>query len=257
MEQAKSFDRIAELYGQVRRGYPAALFDDLAKLAGLGPDCRVLEVGCGTGQATVDLAARAHSVLALDPGGQLIAQARAQTTDIANIEYGVSRFEDFRPDEAGFDLLASAQAWHWVDPVVGFQKAGEALRPGGAFAMFGHVPMPLPEPYNSAFRNIFDQYWPGVWGAPPAQAAYLPSGPFADMITASGLFGPVTHRAYAWTWTMDPDLLGRYLRTDSSYHALAEDQRFALFDAMSHAVAKLGGVLQAPWETHMYVAQKA
>ena len=77
MEQAKSFDNIADLYGQVRHGYPAALFDDLWKLADLGPDARVLEVGCGTGQASLDLAQKAGSVLALDPGPQLIARAEA------------------------------------------------------------------------------------------------------------------------------------------------------------------------------------
>ncbi|NBX05431.1 MAG: methyltransferase domain-containing protein [Betaproteobacteria bacterium] len=100
MEQARSFDRIAGLYRQARRGYPAALFDDLAERAGLGPDCRVLEVGCGTGQATVDLAARAHSVLAIDPGAQLIAEARAQTQGVPNIDYTVSRFEDLAPAKA-------------------------------------------------------------------------------------------------------------------------------------------------------------
>ena len=55
---------------------------------------------------------------------------------------------------------------------------------------------------------------------------------------------------------MDPGLLGRYLRTDSSYHALVEAERFSMFDAMSAAVADLGGQLQAPWETHLYVAQR-
>jgi SAM-dependent methyltransferase len=222
MEQARSFDRIAGLYRQARRGYPAALFDDLAERAGLGPDCQVLEVGCGTGQATVDLAARAHSVLAIDPGAQLIAEARAQTQGVPNIDYTVSRFEDLAPAKAGFDLVTSAQAWHWVDPAIGFPKAADALRPGGSFAIFGHVPMTLPEPFNSAFRTIVDHYWPGVWGSPPSQAAYLPTGPFAAMIRDSGLFGPVTHRAYAWTWSLDPDLFGRYMRTDSSYHALEE-----------------------------------
>ena len=208
MDQAKSFDKIAELYGQVRRGYPAALFDDLTKLAGLGPDSRILEIGCGTGQATVDLATRAHSVLALDPGAQLIAQAQAQaqTSDIANIQYRVSRFEDFTPAKGGFDLITSAQAWHWVDPAIGFPKAAESLKPGGHFAIFGHVPMSLPEPFNSAFRPIVDRYWPGVWGAPPPQSAYLATGPFAGMINDSGLFGPVTHLGYGWTWALDPDL---------------------------------------------------
>jgi hypothetical protein len=37
---------------------PTALFDELAVLAGTGPGCRVLEIGCGTGQATVPLAER-------------------------------------------------------------------------------------------------------------------------------------------------------------------------------------------------------
>lgn len=256
MDQARSFDRIAGLYRQARRGYPAALFDDLAELAGLGPDCRVLEVGCGAGQATVDLAARALRVLAVDPGGQLIAEARAQTQGLANIDYRVARFEDLVAAKGGFDLVASAQAWHWVDPAIGFPKAAEVLRPGGSFAIFGHVPMALPEPFDSAFPPIVDHYWPGVWGAPPPQAAYLPTGPFAGMIHDSGLFGAVTHRAYAWTWRLDPDLFGRYMRTDSSYHALEETRRFAMFDAMAQAIADHGGVLHAPWETHLYTARK-
>jgi SAM-dependent methyltransferase len=252
MTQAQSFDKIAELYGQVRPGYPAQLFDDLQVLAGLGPTASVLEVGCGTGQATHDLAAYAHHVTALDPGPQLIAQARPR----ANIDYVVAKFEDYTPNPGQFDLVASAQAWHWVDPKIGFQKAAQALKPNCAIALFGHVPMTLPEPINSAFQPIVEHYWPGAWGSPPSQAYYLATGPVAALIASSGLFGPVTHRAYSWTWTLDPDLLGRYLRTDSSYTALPEAQRFAMFDAMSSAVADHSGQLEAPWETHLYLAQK-
>ena len=255
MTQAQSFDKIAELYGEVRRGYPAQLFDDLQILAGLSPTSKVLEIGCGAGQATGDLATCAHGVIALDPGPQLIEQARLRAP-ASNIEYVVAKFEDYAPPPSTFDLVASAQAWHWVDPTIGFPKAAQALRPNGALAIFGHVPMTLPEPINSAFRPIVEQYWPGVWGSPPSQAYYLETGPVAQMITKTGLFGPVTHRAYSWTWTLDPDLLGRYLRTDSSYHALPEPQRFAMFDAMSAAVTNHGGQLEAPWETHLYVARR-
>lgn len=53
------FNEAAELYDRVRPGYPPRLFDDLAELAGLGSGSRVLEIGCGTGQATVPLAERA------------------------------------------------------------------------------------------------------------------------------------------------------------------------------------------------------
>ena len=46
-----TFDGDAELYDRVRPGYPTALFDDLAVLAGVGPGCRLWELGAGTGNA--------------------------------------------------------------------------------------------------------------------------------------------------------------------------------------------------------------
>ena len=255
MDQGESFDAVADLYAEVRRGYPAALFDDLAALAGLGSEARVLEVGCGAGQATSDLAARATCVVALDPGPALIEQARRRVA-ASDVRFVVSRFEEFDPPAGKFDLVVSAQAWHWVDPAVGFAKAATALRPGGRIAIFGHVPMPPRDPIATAFKEAFDAHAPGVWGAPPPEAGYLPSGPFAQMIVQSGRFGPVTHRRYAWSWRLDPATFGRYLRTNSSYHFLSEAPRFALFDALAQAVRVHGGVYDSEWETHLYLARR-
>lgn len=255
MEQRRTFERVADLYAEVRPGYPAALFDDLGRLAALGPSSRILEIGCGAGQATGDLAARAGRVVALDPGERLVAAAR-QRTAAPNVEFVVSTFEDFAVAPGSFEVLASAQAWHWVDPKVAFGKAAGALVDAGFLAVFGHVPMPVEEPFLSAFRLAFDVHAPGVWGQPPPQAAYLPTGPFPRMFVDSGLFGPVTHRGYDWSWDLDPETFGRYLRTDSSYHFLPEEPRFALFDALASVVKDHGGVLRAPWETHLYIARK-
>jgi SAM-dependent methyltransferase len=59
-----TFDEAPELYDRVRPGYPEAVFEDLTTLARLRPGSRVLELGCGTGQATVPLAARGLEVVA-------------------------------------------------------------------------------------------------------------------------------------------------------------------------------------------------
>lgn len=255
MEARETFDEVADIYAKVRKGYPAALFDDLETLAGLGSAARVLEVGCGTGQATADLAARAGHVLALDPGARLIDQAR-KAIDAANVEFVVSSFEDMEASPGAFDLIASAQAWHWVDGMIGVPKAADLLADGGRLAIFGHVPMPIPSLFETSFKQAFDRNAPGVWGAPSPMEAYLPSGPFAGMIAASARFGPVIHRGYEWTWDLDPETFGRYLRTDSAYHFLAEPERFALFDDLAAAVAANGGMLRLPWQTHLYVATK-
>ncbi|WP_309645710.1 class I SAM-dependent methyltransferase [Phenylobacterium sp.] len=251
--QKSSFDDVAQIYAAVRPGYPAALYDDLSGLDALNPRTRVLEVGCGGGQATSDLAARAGRVVALDPGARLIEEARRRVSG-PNVEFVVSRFEDYAPDPGGFDLVASAQAWHWVPRQLAFPKAAEALSPGGWLAVFGHVPLAVPAPFEAPFKAAFDRYAPGVWGAPPSQAAYLPSGPIVGTFAWSALFGPVMHRSYPWTWSLNPETLGAYLRTDSSYHFLPDAERFALFDALSDAVATGGGVLPAAWETHLYLA---
>src|SRR5271169_3624675 len=52
------FDRAAADYQRTRPVCPPQLFDDLIDLAGLEAGGRVIEIGCGTGQATVPLAER-------------------------------------------------------------------------------------------------------------------------------------------------------------------------------------------------------
>jgi ubiquinone/menaquinone biosynthesis C-methylase UbiE len=52
------FDEAVSLYDEVRPGYPEDLFDDVISLSGIPAGGRILEIGCGTGQATVPVAKR-------------------------------------------------------------------------------------------------------------------------------------------------------------------------------------------------------
>jgi SAM-dependent methyltransferase len=255
MDARDSFETVAELYGEVRQGYPAALFDDLAGLGALAPSARVLEVGCGAGQASGELARRAGSLLAIDPGEKLVSEARARVT-AENARFLVSGFEDLEIEPGGFDLVASAQAWHWIGPELAFPKAAAALAEGGWLAVFGHVPMAPPERLWPAFKAAYDAHAPGVWGRPPPQAWYLPDGPVAGLFAASGRFEPVSRRAYAWDWTIDAATFGKYMRTDSGYRFLAEAPRQALFDALAAAVEAGGGQITLAWRTHLYAARR-
>jgi len=67
------FDRAAEDYQRTRPVCPPQLFDDLVRLAGLEAGDRVIEIGCGTGQATVPLAGRGLAVTAVELGPELAA----------------------------------------------------------------------------------------------------------------------------------------------------------------------------------------
>src|ERR1700740_2288422 len=79
------FDRAAEDYQRTRPGCPAGLLDDLTALAGLQAGSRLLEIGCGTGQATVPLAERGLAVTAVELGASLAAAARHQLTGFPSV----------------------------------------------------------------------------------------------------------------------------------------------------------------------------
>ncbi|GAA4625673.1 hypothetical protein GCM10023196_030740 [Actinoallomurus vinaceus] len=65
------FNEVAELYDRVRPRYPDEMFADLATITGMNEWSSVLEVGCGTGQATRSLAAFGCTVTAIEPGTQM------------------------------------------------------------------------------------------------------------------------------------------------------------------------------------------
>ena len=71
------FNEVPELYDRTRPTYPDALFADLTEITGLGQGSRVLEVGCGTGQATRSLAPLGCEVTAVEPGDGLARQRLA------------------------------------------------------------------------------------------------------------------------------------------------------------------------------------
>src|SRR5690349_16209458 len=89
------FDEVAELYDRVRPGYPEALFSDLAALIGLRQGSPVLEVGCGTGQATRSMAALGWSVTAVEPGPALAELARRRLAGFPNVTIETAAFEDW------------------------------------------------------------------------------------------------------------------------------------------------------------------
>jgi SAM-dependent methyltransferase len=110
------------------------MFEDLAGLAGIGPGSRVLEIGPGTGQATLPLAERGCRVVAVELGADLAAVARRNLARFPAVEVVTAAFEGWPLPSEPFDLVLAASAFHWVDPAVRVVKAADALRPGGTLA---------------------------------------------------------------------------------------------------------------------------
>lgn len=153
MEQRFAFDQIAGAYRAHRPDYPEALVNDVVSYASLKPGDPVLEVGCGTGQATKSFATRDLQIVAIDPGPEMVRAARESLAHFDNVELVETTFEAWSQDKAPFRLIIAAQSWHWVSPELRFVKAATLLSSDGLLAVFGHVPTGLPIQLLEQFRK--------------------------------------------------------------------------------------------------------
>jgi SAM-dependent methyltransferase len=250
------FDEAAELYDAVRPGYPDKLFDDIAKLAGLGAGSKVLEVGCGTGQATVGFAERGYRMVCVDPGGNLVKVARRKLEGYT-VEFIVSSFEDWIPS-GSFDLVASGTAWHWVDPEVGYCKAAAALGHGGFIALFWNLP-PMPfTRFSADVQSVYSRVVPEL-GSPeerPSTAQRIEEA--SHSIEASGLFEKPVVRQYLWKRSYSRDDYIRLLDTYSDHRALPKGVRERLYGGVGRLIdEEYGGVVERPYLTALFVARKS
>lgn len=74
-----TFDRAATAYREARPGYPPELFALLVDRCGLGSGSAVLEIGAGTGQATIPMLNLGARVTAIEPGAALVRELLART----------------------------------------------------------------------------------------------------------------------------------------------------------------------------------
>jgi SAM-dependent methyltransferase len=251
------FDEAAELYDRARPGYPAALFDDLARLAGLGPGSRVLEIGPGTGQATVPLAERGCAIVAVELGQHLAAVARRNLARFPAVRVVVSPFEAWPLPPEPFDAVVSATAFEWVDPAVRVTKAADALRPGGALATVAtyHVAGGT-EAFFAEVQACYERWDPATPPAlrlPPAGA--IPQS--SAELDRSGRFGPATFRRYerdlSYSTAAYLDVLGTY----SGHRALPPAARRGLLDCIARLIdTRYGGRLTKRYLTELRVAHR-
>ena len=252
-----TFDQDAELYERARPGYPARLFEDLEELAGLGPGSRVLEIGCGTGQATVPLAERGYQIVAVELGADMAAVARRKLARFDGVRVEVSAFEAWPVEPAGFDAVVSATAFHWIDPAVRVTRAADALRPGGALATVAthHVAggdLAFFEEAQACYERWDPATPPGGVGLP--LAAEVPSS--AEELDRTGRFGPASFRRYEWELAYSTAAYLELLLTYSGHRALDPPARAGLLDCIAERIeAGYGGSIRKAYLTELRVAR--
>lgn len=193
-----------------------AMAAEVLALLALRGDERVLDVGCGDGRITAQIADRvpAGTVVGVDASPDMIAHARQAyaaggTHARPRLSFDVADARAL-PFTAEFDLLVSFNALHWVhDAALPLRGIAAALRPGGRaqLRMVTHGSTASLEEVAEATRKL--PPWAGYFAAFDDPYLRLAADAYAALAEAAGLrTSKVTTQLRAWDFHTDEAFFG-------------------------------------------------
>lgn len=255
-EQPRVFGEVADAYDAARPGYPAVILDLVLAYAGRPPGS-VVESGAGTGKATALLRTLGVPLTCVEPDAQMAARLARRFAGDDLVSVVVGRFEDWVPPPAGVDLLASATAWHWVDPTRRTRLAAAALAPAGVLAVFRHDFGFVDQDLRAALDAAYLAHAPEIGDQPGRPVNRRHPGAFAiDELRDSPWFADVGRHEVVAVVPYDTAGYRTLLSTFSPHRMLPVDRRARLHDALSAVVDAHGGVVEQELTTELVLARR-
>jgi len=252
------FNQAASDYDAIRPGYPEQLFVDVIALSEIPQGGQALEIGCGTGQATLPFAQRGYHILCLDIGPDLLAIAVENLRAFPNVHFENIAFEKWPVRAGEYDLVYAATSFHWIPREIGYPKAALALKPGGTLTVFSNAP---PRPYTGfsvEVQSIYRQYLPELPDIRERPTNEAEIAAQAGYMRDTGLFSSVEVRTYPWAKTYTTAEYLRLLNTYSDHLPIEEKRRRRLYGAIADLIEdRYAGKVERPYLTILYLAKKA
>jgi len=245
-EGARTFRVTGDAYDRLMGRYSRRLAAPFADTAGVAEGHRVLDVGCGPGALTSELARRvgAGAVAAIDPSESFVAECARRNRGV-DVRQG--RAETLPFPDATFDRTLAQLVFHFVsEPTAAAAEMGRVLRPGGRAAACVWD--------FAAEMRLLRQFWDAARELDPTapdEATRLRFGredeigaPFAEAgfreVTTGALVVEVNYESFDDLWT---GFLSGVGPAGSYCASLTQERRQALRESLSRRL----GDPQAPF----------
>jgi SAM-dependent methyltransferase len=240
------FDGLAGVYAKYRPSYPAEAIEWIIERL---PDRRgtIVDVGCGTGISTRQLAGPGISVIGVEPNESM--RAEAEQTPSSGIVYRAGQGEATGLGAGVADAVVAAQAFHWFKGPAALEEFHRILRPGGWISLM----------WNDADRtdDVTDAFWAIMrQDSPEPEVLRIPHHRSAEILLTHPQFDSALMRTTPNVQELDEEgLLGRAFSASFAPRECHAAQRFAdrlreLFSAHSK-----DGKVRLVYRTAVYQAR--
>ncbi|MFD1175881.1 class I SAM-dependent methyltransferase [Paenibacillus puldeungensis] len=255
MDLRLTFNEDPQNYDQLRPSYVTELFDDIIHYSELTNSKSALEIGIGTGKATLPFLKTGCKVTAVELGKDLAEYVKQKFSEFRNFEVINLDFEQYTAEGNQYDLIYSATAFHWIPQELGLTKAYSLLTPGGTIALFWNHPFVGrgDDALHQEIRKAYAKYRPPEKTLTEFDESSLK--PYTDALSTYG-FKDVRAKIYRQTRQLNAQEYISLLNTYSDHRALEEKVKAGLEYEIAQSIDKFGGLITIYDTIDLYLAKK-
>lgn len=246
-ELGGTFDTAVLLYDKMRPGYVDGIYDAIFGYVRIDEAGNVLEVGSGSGQATLPVLKTGCELTAIEPGENFSALLQDKFRDYGKFKVITGKFEDVPLESNSYDLVFSATAFHWVPEEAGYTRVFSVLKEGGAFARFANRPQisaddpALLKEIDEIYDGHYNKYY-GVRSGTRKWFTEESAKAIADIPAGYG-FTDISYHLFRRDRVFTAGEYVQLLGTYSDHIAIEESERKVFFSKIEDAIERHGGTI--------------
>lgn len=242
-------------YDKYRPTYSEELFKDIIDYGQLNNSKSALEIGIGTGQATLPILKSGSKVTAIELGENLATYVKKKFSTFNNFEVENLDFESFNSGENQYDLVYSATAFHWIPEEVGFNKVYDLLKPGGTIALFWNHPFVNRDndKIHREIRRVYEKFKPSDKEITEFDENSCKK--YTKLLDKYG-FIDIKSKIYRKTRKLKAREYISLLETYSDHRECSRDIKNNLYNGITEAINKFGGEINIYDTMDLYLGKK-
>lgn len=253
MDKRFTFNEDVENYDRWRPTYCKELFEDITQYSRLNQNKKAVEVGIGTGQATMPFLITGCEVTAVELGKDLAKYSEEKFKEYKNFSVYNTSFEDFEYKDNSIDILYSATAFHWIPEDIGYPKALKLLKNDGTLALFWNKPSTKGDILHQKIQSIYQKHIPSM--PKPVEDAAARHNKISKTIQSYG-FRDLEVKLYHQTREFNASDYISLLNTYSDHRMMVESTKELLYSEIEKAILENGNVLTIYDTIELYLARK-